>query len=69
MYWKIIIFLLFAWLLLRFVLRFIFPVFKITRGMKRQMDSIQEQLNQQQTAAKESKRKVEGEFIDYEEVK
>lgn len=37
--------------------------------MKRQMDSIQEQLNQQQTAAKESKRKVEGEFIDYEEVK
>jgi hypothetical protein len=42
----------------------------MTKGMRQQMNNIQEQLNQQhqQTESKKKKR-IDGDFIDYEEVK
>lgn len=68
MFWKVLIFLLFASVILRFVLKYILPIAKITKGMRQHMNNIQDQMNQQ-AAQQEQRKKVDGEFIDYEEVK
>ncbi len=68
MFWKVLIFLLFASLILRFVLKYVLPIARITKGMRQQMNNIQDQMNQQ-TAQQKQTKKVDGEFIDYEEVK
>lgn len=68
MFWKVVIFLLFASLILRFVLRYILPIARITKGMRQQMNNIQDQMDQQAAQQKQSK-KVDGDFIEYEEVK
>lgn len=68
MFWKLLIFLLIAYFVLRFVLKYILPIAKITKGMRQQMNNIQDQMNQQQ-AQQNQKKRVDGEFIDYEEVK
>lgn len=68
MFWKVVIFLLFASLILRFVLRYILPIARITKGMRQQMNNIQDQMDQQAAQQKQNK-KVDGDFIEYEEVK
>jgi len=53
---------------LRFVLKYVLPIARFTKGMRQQMNDIQNQVNQQAAQQKQKKR-VDGDFIDYEEVK
>lgn len=57
----------------RFIVRFVFPVVKMTRvaqdrlrQMQQQMDEMQQQ---QATPPKQQQKVKEGDYIDYEEVK
>lgn len=68
MFWKTVIFLFIASLILRFVLKYVLPIARITKGMRQQMSDLQNQVNQQAEQQKKNKR-VDGDFIDYEEVK
>jgi len=68
MFWKIVIFLFIASIVLRFVLKYVLPIARFTKGMRQQMNDIQNQVNQQAAQQKQKKR-VDGDFIDYEEVK
>lgn len=59
--------------LLRFILKFLLPVVRVVRNtqmhmqdMKRRMDHFQEGQN---PAPKHQSKRVDGEYIDYEEVK
>lgn len=59
--------------LLRFILKFLLPVVRVVRNtqmhmqdMKRRMDHMQEGQN---AAPKHQSKRVDGEYIDYEEVK
>jgi hypothetical protein len=60
----------------RFIARFLFPVIKITKathdGMRRMQDQMEQMRQQQQRPPKQQTsqgRAVEGDYIDYEEVK
>jgi hypothetical protein len=76
--WKFITYLLFGYLLYRFVTGFVIPVFRTGKQIKKQFNNMQErmqeQMNQQQAGAtphpKPSPDKTPvGEYIDFEEVK
>jgi uncharacterized membrane protein (DUF106 family) len=77
MFLKFIIFLFVIGIILRFVLRFLMPVFQVSRMAHRQMTDMKkkmEEMNQQQSKAQDTKysrkdSRIEGEYIDYEEVK
>ncbi|MFA6150663.1 MAG: hypothetical protein WC716_05030 [Chitinophagaceae bacterium] len=68
-----IIYALFIYLIYKFVKGFLFPAIHITNTMNSKMKDMQSkmnEMNQQQQAQQERKtRKVEGEYIDYEEIK
>ncbi|RQO31285.1 hypothetical protein DBR32_04775 [Taibaiella sp. KBW10] len=72
MFLKIFIFLIVLSLIARFVLRFVMPILQVTKAARQQMNDMQQQMNsrngQAEQPQKQSKR-VDGEFIDYEEVK
>jgi hypothetical protein len=80
---RVILWILLAYFLYRFVFNFLLPIFKVGRQMKRQVKDFQSQMNQaqqqqyqhnhqQQAApqqpAKPSKEKS-GDYIDFEEIK
>lgn len=74
MTFKIFIFLIAIFFLLRFVLRFIMPLVKITRlaqnqmqQMKGKMDAMQQEHNQ--PTPNRASKKIDGDYIEYEEVK
>lgn len=59
-------------LVLRFITRFLFPIFQITKSVSNKMRDMQdqmEQLNKQQQQQQNSSKPKTGEYIDYEEVK
>lgn len=60
-------------LISRFVLRFLFPVFQITRMTQSKLREMQEQMEnmqrQEQAKPQPNNRVKEGDYIDYEEVK
>ncbi len=75
MLFKFIIFLLFFYLIIRFVTRFLLPMFKVVntanesiKQAKEQMQRMEQQ-NRTQSQPQTKTEKIEGEYIDYEEVK
>ena len=75
---KYIFYILLGFLLFRFITRFLFPVYKTGKHIKKQFDEMQQQMqdNVQQSATgappppqSASNKKPEGEYIDFEEVK
>lgn len=67
---RIILFVIVAYMVIKFVRRFLMPILKITRmthshmnDMRQKMEQMEQQQNNRQS------RKVEGDYIDYEEVK
>ncbi len=72
MLFRIFLFLLLLFLIIRFVMRFLFPVLKLTRMTHQKMNEMKQQMdnmgNTSRPAAAKPK-KLEGDYIDYEEVK
>jgi hypothetical protein len=67
---RFVLFLLILFLLLRFVMRFVLPVMKITRMTHSHMNDMRrkmEEMEQKQRAPQP--KRVDGDYIDYEEVK
>lgn len=61
-------------MILRFVARFVFPVFQVTRMAQQKMKEMQQQMEQMQQNANQPPQQAppkmkEGDYIDYEEVK
>jgi len=77
MTWKFIIYILLGYVLYRFIVGFLIPVFRTGKQIKRQFNDMQqrmqEQMNQQQAPPqqenKHSDKTVAGDYIDFEEVK
>jgi len=77
---KYVLYFLLAWFLYNLIFRFIVPVFKAGRQMKRQFRQMQENMQQQmdqqqgnnnpfqQQAEPRPKAKPDGDYIDFEEV-
>ncbi len=58
----------------RFITRFVLPIFQITRAAQNKMKEMQQQMEQmqQQEQARQNaprNKSVEGDYIDYEEIK
>ena len=75
---KYVLFALLAWFLYKLVFKFIIPIYKTTRQIKKGFRQMQEKMKeqyQQQQAAQPSNRPAQeqqkplGDYIDYEEVK
>ncbi len=59
-------------MLVRFVIRFVFPILQITRTTQSRLRQMQQQMDDMQQNAsqpKATKKAKEGDYIDYEEVK
>lgn len=76
MTFKFIIGALFFYLLIRFVFRFVLPVFRVARQanramaeMKSKMQEAQQQAQRPEPSQRQSVSSNEGEYIDYEEIK
>lgn len=57
------------YLLYKLIFDLIIPVYRTTKHIKKNMDSMADKMNRQQEEKPVEKRKDEGEYIDYEEVK
>ncbi|HRP30892.1 MAG TPA: hypothetical protein PKV73_03350 [Agriterribacter sp.] len=75
---KYVLYILLGYLLFRFITRFLFPVYKTGRHIKRQFDDMQQRMQEnmrQQSSStppppqNTSSSKPEGEYIEFEEVK
>ncbi|PZR22364.1 MAG: hypothetical protein DI535_26440 [Citrobacter freundii] len=79
---RYVLYFLLAWFLYNLIFKFVIPVFKASRQMKRQFrqmqDAMQQQMNQQQgnnpfqqqsSQQPKPKAKPEGDYIDFEEIK
>jgi len=57
----------------RFISRFLLPILQITRAAQNKMREMQEQMNTMQQEQKNKKtsneKSIEGDYIDYEEIK
>ncbi len=70
MIFRFVLFLLILFLVIRFVMRFVLPVMKITRMTHSHMNDMRrkmEEMEQKQNAPRQ--KRVDGDYIDYEEVK
>ncbi|HTN46834.1 MAG TPA: hypothetical protein VL098_10845 [Flavipsychrobacter sp.] len=59
-------------ILFRFVVRFLLPLFNMTRAVSKKMSDMQKQmdnLNQQQQQPQRTAAPKQGDYIDYEDVK
>lgn len=68
---RIILFAIVVYMIVKFVRRFLMPIMKITRMTHNHMNDMRqkmEQMEQQQNNQHQSRR-VDGDYIDYEEVK
>ena len=68
---RIILFVIIAYFVIRFVNRYLLPILKITKMTHHQMSEMRKKMDnmeQQQQQQKQSRR-VDGDYIDYEEVK
>lgn len=79
---KIILYILLAWFLYNLVFRFIIPVYRASRQMRKQFREVQEQFQQaarqqhqpaqaapHQQAASQPAAKSQGDYIEFEEIK
>lgn len=67
---RFVLFLLIIFLVIRFMMRFLLPVFKITRMTHQKMNEMKKQMDQMQhNTGKRSGKHIEGDFIEYEEIK
>lgn len=67
---RFVLFLLIIFLLIRFMMRFLLPVFKITRMTHQKMNEMKKQMDQMQhNTGKRSGKHIDGDFIEYEEIK
>lgn len=73
MIFRFVLFLLVLFLIIRFLMRFLLPVFKITRMTHQKMNEIKKQMDyMQQNNGNNTQRagkRIDGDFIDYEEIK
>jgi len=69
MLFRIFLFLLLLFLILRFVMRFLLPVMKLTRMTHQKMNEMKTKMDQNATNEQQQRRKIEGDYIEYEEVK
>ena len=61
-----------VFLIFRFVIKYIVPIFQMTRMAKDKLSQMQqnmEDMHRKQGRAESSQRSVDGEYIDYEEIK
>ncbi len=67
-----IIALIIVFLIFRFVIKYIVPIFQMTRVAKEKLSQMQENMEDMQRKQNKSgntQRNIDGEYIDYEEVK
>lgn len=70
MIFKFILFLVILYMLVRFVMRFLLPVLKITRMTHQQMNDMRRRMDEMQGGkSPRQQKRVDGDYIDYEEVK
>jgi len=72
MFIKFLIFLLLGAILYRIITRFVLPILNMSQMVHQKMDAIKKQvddLQQKPQKEKRSKPRIEGEYIDYEEIK
>lgn len=70
MVFKFVLFLFIIFLLIRFVMRFLLPIMKMTRMTHKHMNDMRQKMdNMQQQNNSTKQRRVDGDYIDYEEVK
>lgn len=66
---RFVVFLVILFLVLRFVMRFILPIMKMTRMTHQHMNDMRKKMDEMQQGSSRQAKKVEGDYIDYEEVK
>lgn len=72
MLFRIILWSIILTMVLRFLTRFVLPIFHITSMTQQKMKEMQKQMEEMQrtnTQPKKNTRQVEGDYIEYEEVK
>lgn len=70
MIFRFVLFLFILFLVIRFAMRFVLPIMKMTRMTHQHMNDMRkkvDEMQQQQTTTKH--KRVDGDYIDYEEVK
>lgn len=71
--WKIIVLLVIIFLIARFVMRYVMPIILVTKTAHDKLSEMQKRMEQmqqeQERATKKKNRSVDGDYIDYEEVK
>ncbi len=71
--WKIIVLLVIIFLIARFVMRYVMPIVLVTKTAHDKLSEMQKRMEQmqqeQERATKKQNRSVDGDYIDYEEVK
>lgn len=65
---KLVLLLLAGYFLIRFMLRFVLPVVRIVTATQRQVQNLNNQMNQTKEPEKKGHR-IDGDYIDFEEVK
>lgn len=55
--------------IVRFVMRFLVPLARLVQMTHRGISEVKQKINQQRNTPRSAPRQVEGEYIDYEEVK
>lgn len=71
---KFILFLLIAAIVLRFLMRYVMPIFQMSKMAHRQITDLKkrmEEMQEQQASAETNtkRKKIDEEYIDYEEIK
>ncbi|WP_118950844.1 hypothetical protein [Taibaiella helva] len=70
MIFRIVLFLVVVFLLLRFLMRFVLPIMKMTRMTHQHMNDMRKKMEEmQQGQGSRPSKRVDGDYIDYEEVK
>ncbi|WP_162902728.1 hypothetical protein [Taibaiella koreensis] len=66
---RIVLFLVVLFLVLRFLMRFILPIMKMTRMTHQHMTDMRKKMDEMQQGQARQTKRVDGDYIDYEEVK
>lgn len=67
MIFRILLLLFIGYFLVRFILRFVLPVVRMVSATQKQMRNLNDKMDQMKKT--ESKKKIDGDYIDFEEVK
>jgi hypothetical protein len=70
MIFKFVLFLFILFLVIRFAMRFVLPIMKMTRMTHQHMNDMRKKVDEmQQKQTTQKHKRVDGDYIDYEEVK